>query len=147
MGAAREKMQADFDLERFIDMFDEALTSNDTRVKNALRQLMMMVILTDNSHEGRSQRINGRQGPLRRLAEDLQTLNKRLHNLIEEVLIDYNIQVVGDMYFLYPLHLFLESRFPMVGFPNLTILHNRLLICFHLMRILLVVFYSYFNTI
>ena len=36
MGAAREKDQADFDLEQFIDLFDEALTSNDPRVKQAL---------------------------------------------------------------------------------------------------------------
>ena len=28
MSAAREKDQADFDLERFVDMFDEALTSD-----------------------------------------------------------------------------------------------------------------------
>ena len=46
MAAGREKDQADFDLERFIEMFDEALTSNDERVINALRSLMMMVILT-----------------------------------------------------------------------------------------------------
>jgi len=29
MGAAREPDRADFDLERFIEMFDEALTSKD----------------------------------------------------------------------------------------------------------------------
>ena len=46
-GAMREKDAADYDLERFTEMFDQALTSNDPRVKNALRQLMMMVILTD----------------------------------------------------------------------------------------------------
>jgi hypothetical protein len=43
--SSREKDQADFDLDRFIDMFDEALTSKDDRVVNALRQLMMMVII------------------------------------------------------------------------------------------------------
>ena len=47
MSAAREKDEADFDLERFTEMFDRAMTSDDPRVKNALRQLMMMIILTD----------------------------------------------------------------------------------------------------
>ena len=46
MSAAREKDQADFDLERFIDMFDEAVNSRDPRVVNALRSLMMIVTLT-----------------------------------------------------------------------------------------------------
>ena len=46
MSAAREKDQADFDLERFVDMFDEAMTSRDPRVMDALRGLMMMVTLT-----------------------------------------------------------------------------------------------------
>ena len=34
-GAAREKDQADFDLERFIEMFDEALTSRDEQIGRA----------------------------------------------------------------------------------------------------------------
>lgn len=54
MSAAREKDTADYDLEHFIMMFDAAMTSNDPRVKQALRQLMMMVILTDSSdHEAK----------------------------------------------------------------------------------------------
>lgn len=74
--ASREKLQADFDLERFIDMFDEALTSNDERVINALRSLMMMVVLT--KPEGRDQAGNGVKGPLRQLIEDIQHINRRL---------------------------------------------------------------------
>ena len=46
MSAAREKDQADFDLERFVDMFDTAMTSNDPRVVETLRKLMMIVALT-----------------------------------------------------------------------------------------------------
>ena len=46
MSAAREKDSADFDLERFVDMFDEALTSQDPRVMDSLRSLMMIVTLT-----------------------------------------------------------------------------------------------------
>ena len=46
MGAARDPDQADFDLERFINMFDEAMTSKDPRVMETLRSLMMIVTLT-----------------------------------------------------------------------------------------------------
>jgi lysyl-tRNA synthetase class I len=76
MGAVREKAQADFDLERFIDMFDEALTSNDERVVNALRSLMMMVILTKPET-----RKDAGIGPLRQLYDDLHNLNRRMHGM------------------------------------------------------------------
>jgi hypothetical protein len=85
---SREKHQADFDLERFIDMFDEALTSNDERVINALRSLMMMVVLT--KPESRNEGHDMNRGPLRQLFEDLHNLNRRMHSM-EETLrdIDY----------------------------------------------------------
>jgi hypothetical protein len=84
MSAAREKDQADFDLERFVDMFDEALTSQDPRVMNALRGLMMMVTLT--RPESRDSGLHDRNhGPLRRLYEDVNHLNKRLHSLEDDV--------------------------------------------------------------
>lgn len=67
-----EKQTADFDLERFIEMFDGALTSTDERVINALRSLMMMVILT--KPEGNKNSI----GPLQQLFNDVHNLNKRL---------------------------------------------------------------------
>ena len=83
MGAAREKDQADFDLERFVDMFDEALTSQDPRVVRALRDLMMMVTLTRPESSGGG--LHDRQrGPLRRLFEDIYHLNKRLNRVEEE---------------------------------------------------------------
>lgn len=73
MSAMREKDEADFDLERFINMFDTALTSDDERVKNALRQLMMMVVLTDDHKT-----INRPNGPLRRIISDVDNINRRL---------------------------------------------------------------------
>lgn len=77
----REKDAADYDLERFTEMFDQALTSNDPRVKNALRQLMMMVVLTDtNDHEGKQ-----RQGPLRRMQEDMRDIARRMNRLDDEL--------------------------------------------------------------
>ena len=79
---SREKDQADFDLERFIDMFDEAMMSNDPRVVETLRRLMMIVALTApetcKEHDRRS-------GPLRRLFEDMNHLNNRLHRMEEDL--------------------------------------------------------------
>jgi hypothetical protein len=84
MSAAREKDQTDFDLERFVDMFDEALTSQDPRVINALRSLMMMVTLT--RPESRDSGLHDRNhGPLRRLYEDVNHLNSRLHRMEDEI--------------------------------------------------------------
>lgn len=80
MGAARMKDQADFDLERFIDMFDQAMTSNDERVVNALRSLMMMVILT-NPEDGQKRAA----GPLRRMVEDQNNIIRRLDTINEEI--------------------------------------------------------------
>lgn len=79
MGAARMKDQADFDLERFIDMFDQALTSNDERVVNALRSLMMMVILT-NPEDGEK-----RVGPLKRMMQDQSDIFRKLETMNEEI--------------------------------------------------------------
>lgn len=94
-GAMREKNSSDYDLERFVDMFDQALISDDPRIKNALRQLMMMVILTDSGdHEAESQAKQiTRSGPLRRMQEDMreqirwiQRLEGELESIKREVL-------------------------------------------------------------
>jgi hypothetical protein len=81
MGAAREADQADFDLDRFVDMFDEAMTSKDPRVVETLRSLMMIVTLTRpetyNKHDRRS-------GPLRRLFEEMHDLTRRVGRMEEE---------------------------------------------------------------
>ena len=67
----------DFDLERFIDMFDTAITSTDPRVTNALRSLMMMVILTKPEGDPVS------NGPFRGMHKDLASIRRRV-NIIEE---------------------------------------------------------------
>lgn len=78
MGAARETDQADFDLERFIDMFDTAMTSDDPRVVETLRKLMMIVALT----APESKEMHGRSsGPLRRMFDDMHNLNRRMHDM------------------------------------------------------------------
>ena len=85
-GAMREKDSSDYDLERLTELFDEALTSDDPRVKNALRQLMMMVILTSEDHEDQDkQRLTGRVGPMRRMQEDINDLRRALESLKHEM--------------------------------------------------------------
>lgn len=82
-GAMREKDVADFDLERFVEMFDQALTSDDPRVKNALRQLMMMVVLTDtDDHEGQAR---SKHGPLRRMQEEIREQFRWIKRLEDQV--------------------------------------------------------------
>jgi len=81
-GAAREPDQADFDLERFIDMFDEAMSSKDERVISALRNLLMIVTLTRPEVRERQSR---NSGPLRRLFEDMHHLNRRLYDLEDTI--------------------------------------------------------------
>ena len=73
MSASREKDSADFDLDRFINMFDEALTSRDPRVIDSLRGLLMIVALTRPEAKTSIER-----GPLRRLVDDVTNLNRRL---------------------------------------------------------------------
>jgi hypothetical protein len=82
MGAAREPDQADFDLDRFVDMFDEAMTSQDPRVVETLRKLLMIVALTrpeTHNEQGR------RTGPLRRLYEDMNDLNRAVSRMQGEI--------------------------------------------------------------
>ena len=81
----REKDSSDYDLERLTELFDEALTSDDPRVKNALRQLMMMVILTSDDHEDKDKGMYGRRGPMRRMQEDLNDLRRAVADLKHEI--------------------------------------------------------------
>lgn len=74
--AFREKDQADFDLETFIDLFDTAMSSDNPAVKKALKNLILISALVDAKS---NQDI--RHGPLRRLVEDLKHINQRLQTL------------------------------------------------------------------
>jgi hypothetical protein len=76
MGAMREKDSADFDLDAFIDLFDEAITSDDPNVQKTLQHLMVIAALARNHNQH-----NHRNGPLRRLFEDLRDINNRLGHL------------------------------------------------------------------
>ena len=53
MSAVREKDSADFDLEAFIDLFDEALTSDDPSVQKTLQHLMVIAARNHDKHNAR----------------------------------------------------------------------------------------------
>lgn len=72
----REKDSSDFDLEAFIDLFDEALASNDPSVKQTLHHLMIIAALARN-HDKHSER----EGPLRRLFQEHRDLIRRIERL------------------------------------------------------------------
>lgn len=93
-GAARVKSQADWDLERCFEMFDEALISKDERVVNALRSLLMIVALT--APESNDQDIESRRGPLRQLVSDHNDLIHRMNSMdIELQQIKHSLQRSG----------------------------------------------------
>ena len=93
MSASREKDSADFDLDRFIRMFDEALTSEDPRVIDALRGLLMIVTLTRPESKTSIER-----GPLRRLVDDVTNLNRRLGAVENRVMRESSQNIPGDKY-------------------------------------------------
>ena len=84
MNAVREKDQADFDLEKMFEMLDEALTSKDERVQNALRGLLTIIALTKTQDDGQNL-VETSYGPLRRIQEDLKHITRRLSNIEGEV--------------------------------------------------------------
>ena len=74
---SREKDQADFDLETFVDLFDTAMSSDNPAVKKALRNLIMISAIVN----AEDTKADVRQGPLRRLVEDQKNIIRRLENL------------------------------------------------------------------
>jgi hypothetical protein len=74
--SSREKDSADFDLEAFIDLFDEALTSDDPSVQKTLQHLMVIAALARNHAQH-----DRRNGPLRRMFDDQSNIIRRLERL------------------------------------------------------------------
>ena len=73
----REKDQADFDLEAFVDLFDTAMNSDNPAVQRALKNLILVsaIVNAQENPEGL------RKGPLRRMVDDVNNIVKRLNNL------------------------------------------------------------------
>jgi hypothetical protein len=77
MGAAREKDQADFDLETFVDLFDTAISSDNPAVQRALKNLLMIAAIV-NAEDAEA---GMRQGPLKRVLEDQRNIIRRLDRI------------------------------------------------------------------
>jgi len=74
---AREKDQADFDLETFVDLFDTAMSSDNPAVQKALRNLIMVSAIVN----AEDKEAGMRQGPLRRVLEDQKNIIRRLDRI------------------------------------------------------------------
>ena len=75
--ASREKDQADFDLEQFVDLFDTAMSSDNPAVQRALKNLLLIAAMV-NAEDAEA---GMRQGPLRRVIEDQKAIIRRLNDL------------------------------------------------------------------
>jgi hypothetical protein len=81
MSTGREKDQKDFDLEQIVRVIDQALESDDPRIKDALRALMTITVLCTAEHPDQVMK----NGPLARLLDDMRNLNSRLGRLEDEL--------------------------------------------------------------
>ena len=79
MSTGRQKDQKDFDLEQIVKVIDTALESNDQRIKDALRALMTVTVLCTAEFPEQAFK-----GPLARLLEDHNNLNRRLSSLEDD---------------------------------------------------------------
>lgn len=80
MSTGRVKDQKDFDLEQIVKVIDSALESDDQRIKDALRALMTITVLCTAEHPDQAIK-----GPLARLQEDYNNLNRRLISLEDDM--------------------------------------------------------------
>jgi len=74
---SREKDQADFDLETFVDLFDTAISSDNPAVQRALKNLLMIAAIVN----AEDPQAGMRQGPLKRVLEDQRNIIRRLENI------------------------------------------------------------------
>jgi hypothetical protein len=81
MSTGRLKDQKDFDLEQIVRVIDQALESDDQRIKDALRQLMTITVLCTAEYPDQTLR----NGPLARVFEDYNNLARRLSSLEDDV--------------------------------------------------------------
>lgn len=81
MSTGREKDQKDYDLEQIVRIMDNAIESDDQRIKDALRALLTITVLCTAEHPDQAVR----NGPFARLLEDYNNLARRLSRLEDEV--------------------------------------------------------------
>ncbi len=93
MSEMRQKDQADFDLETFVDLFDTAMTSDNPAVRKAFKNLLLISAIVNSEHSNSGLR----RGPLRRLVEDIQHLNRRI-NTLETSKNPHNVPILSGPY-------------------------------------------------
>lgn len=76
----REKDHLDFELEKFIELFDMALTSNDVRLKKALGHLLTITALVYNESIEKD-----KLGPLKRLFNEHRDLIRRIETIEKDI--------------------------------------------------------------
>jgi len=81
MSTGRMKDQKDFDLEQIVSIIDQALESDDQRIKDALRALMTITVLCTAEHPDQMLK----NGPLARVFEDYHNLARRLSSLEDDM--------------------------------------------------------------
>lgn len=81
MSASREKDQADFDLETFVDLFDTAMSSDNPAVKRALKNLLLISAMV-NAENSKNYL---QRGPLRRALDDINNIARRLERVENNV--------------------------------------------------------------
>lgn len=81
MSTGRLKDQKDFDLEQIVKVIDQALESDDQRIKDSLRALMTITVLCTAEHPDQVLH----HGPLARVFEDYHNLARRLSSLEDDV--------------------------------------------------------------
>ena len=81
MSTGRMKDQKDFDLEQIVRVIDQALESDDQRIKDALRALMTITVLCTAEHPDQALS----NGPLARVFDDNRNLNNRLSRVEDDV--------------------------------------------------------------
>jgi|688.fasta_scaffold30275_16 hypothetical protein len=80
----------EIDLEKFVDMFDTAMNSDNPAVKRCFNNLLMVVALAH--AEDKEKQL----GPLRKLVNDVTELNSRMAT-IEKAMVHTNSYVYNDM--------------------------------------------------
>jgi chromosome segregation ATPase len=75
----QSKDQSEFDLDRAIEIFDIALTSNDDRVLDSFRKLMLIAVLT--KHESDNYAVDRQEGPLAGMRRDLNHTSRKIRDL------------------------------------------------------------------
>ena len=115
MSTGREKDQKDFDLEQIVRVIDQALESDDQRIKDALRALMTITVLCTAEHPDQAIK-----GPLSRLFEDMHNLNRRLGRVEDELnQVKYNMPKAAPFTPPYnPGSPFTPGTYPSTGWPG-----------------------------